>query len=95
MPAVTVSEYRGDPRVGEPPIPEPGAQRVVTELPAVMNPTDPRLASGEWRLAPATYPRVLGDGAACRSGRVTRFAVGDEVSLHGRRLPVANRRRSR
>jgi NADPH:quinone reductase-like Zn-dependent oxidoreductase len=48
-----------------------------------MNPVDRKLASGEFRPAPATFPMVLGvDGAGVveEAGEgVTRFAVGDEV----------------
>jgi NADPH:quinone reductase-like Zn-dependent oxidoreductase len=48
-----------------------------------MNPMDARLASGDWRPAPATFPMVLGvDGAgiveAVGEG-AARFSLGDEI----------------
>ena len=84
MRAVTVSEYGAMPVVGEVPTPEPGAGQVLIRLRATgMNPADRKLASGEWRPAPATFPMVLGvDGAgvveAVGDG-TTRFSVGEEV----------------
>ena len=84
MRAVTVSEYGATPMVGEVPTPEPGAGQVLIRLGAAgMNPADRKLASGEWRPAPATFPMVLGvDGAgvveAVGEG-TTRFSVGEEV----------------
>jgi NADPH:quinone reductase-like Zn-dependent oxidoreductase len=84
MRAVTVSEYGATPVVGEVPTPEPGAGQVLIRLRAAgMNPADLKLASGEFKPAPATFPMVLGvDGAGVveKIGEgVTRFAVGDEV----------------
>jgi NADPH:quinone reductase-like Zn-dependent oxidoreductase len=48
-----------------------------------MNPMDAKLASGDWRPAPATFPMVLGvDGAgiveAVGEG-AARFSLGDEI----------------
>jgi NADPH:quinone reductase-like Zn-dependent oxidoreductase len=84
MRAVTVSEYGATPVVGEVPTPEAGAGQVLIRLRAAgMNPMDLKLASGDWKPAPATFPMVLGaDGAGIveKIGEgVTRFAVGDEV----------------
>jgi NADPH:quinone reductase-like Zn-dependent oxidoreductase len=84
MRAVTVSEYGGNPVVGEIPTPEPGAGQVLLRMRAAgMNPMDATLASGAWRPAPATFPMVLGaDGAGVveRVGEgARRFARGDEL----------------
>ena len=65
MRAVTVSDYGARPVVMELPIPEAGPGQVLIKLAAAgMNPMDAKLASGEWRPEPATFPMVLGvDGA--------------------------------
>ena len=84
MRAVTVSEYRATPMVGEVPTPKPAAGQVLVRLRAAgMNPVDRKLASGDLRPAPTTFPMVLGaDGAgvveAVGEG-VTRYSVGDGV----------------
>ena len=84
MRAVIVSEYGATPVVGEIPTPEPGAGQVLLRMRAAgMNPMDATLASGAWRPAPATFPRVLGaDGAGVveRVGEgARRFSRGDEL----------------
>src|SRR5580700_11603594 len=66
------------------PIPAAGPGQVLIKLAAAgMNPMDAKLASGEWKPEPATFPMVLGvDGAgtvdALGEG-VTRFSVGDRI----------------
>jgi NADPH:quinone reductase len=82
--AVTVSEYGAAPVVTELPTPAAGPGQVLVKLAAAgMNPMDAKLASGEWRPAPATFPMVLGvDGAgiveAVGEG-ATRFSVREEI----------------
>jgi NADPH:quinone reductase-like Zn-dependent oxidoreductase len=82
--AVTVSDYGAAPVVTELPTPAAGPGRVLIKLAAAgMNPMDAKLASGEWRPAPATFPMVLGvDGAgiveAVGEG-ATRFSLGEEI----------------
>jgi NADPH:quinone reductase len=82
--AVTVSDYGASPDVMELPIPAAGPGQVLIKLTAAgMNPMDAKLASGEWRPEPATFPMVLGvDGAgivdALGEG-ATRFSVGERI----------------
>lgn len=84
MRAVTVSDYGGAPLVTEMPTPDAGPGQVRIKLVAAgMNPLDSKLASGERRPAPATFPMVLGvDGAgivdAVGEG-VTRFTLGERI----------------
>src|ERR1700751_1116373 len=84
MRAVTVSRFGESPVVTQVRTPSAGPGQVLIRLGAAgVNPMDAKLASGEWRPAPAIFPMVLGvDGA----GRVeaigegtTRFAPGDKV----------------
>jgi NADPH:quinone reductase len=82
--AVTVSDYGAPPVVMDLPTPAAGPGQVLIKLAAAgINPMDARLASGEWRPEPATFPMVLGvDGAgivdALGEG-ATRFSLGDRV----------------
>jgi NADPH:quinone reductase-like Zn-dependent oxidoreductase len=82
--AVTVSDYGASPVVTELPTPAAGPGQVLIKLAAAgMNPMDAKLASGEWKPEPATFPMVLGvDGAgmidALGEG-VTRFSLGDRI----------------
>jgi NADPH:quinone reductase len=84
MRAVTVSWFGGPPAVTEVTSPAAGPGQVLIRLLAAgMNPMDAKLASGEWRPAPASFPMVLGvDGAgvvrALGEGTV-RFSSGDTV----------------
>ena len=84
MRAVTVSRFGESPVVTEVTTPSAGPGQVLIRLCAAgMNPMDAKLASGEWRPAPAVFPMVLGvDGAgvveAAGEG-TTRFVRGDEV----------------
>jgi NADPH:quinone reductase-like Zn-dependent oxidoreductase len=81
---VTVSDYRASPVLAEVPTPAAGPGQVLIRLVAAgMNPMDAKLASGDWRPAPATFPMVLGiDGAgiveAVGEG-AARFSLGDEI----------------
>ena len=84
MRAVAVSQFGDLPKVIEAKTPVADTGQVLVRLAAAsINPMDAKLASGEWRPAPAIFPMVLGvDGA----GRVeatgegtTRFAPGDKV----------------
>jgi NADPH:quinone reductase len=82
--AVTVSRFGESPVVTQVPTPSAGPGQVLIRLWAAgVNPMDAKLASGEWRPAPAVFPMVLGvDGAgvveAAGEG-TTRFVPGDEV----------------
>jgi NADPH:quinone reductase len=82
--AVTVNRFGEAPVVAEVTTPSAGPGQILIRLWAAgMNPMDARLASGEWRPAPAVFPMVLGvDGAgvveAAGEG-TTRFVPGDEV----------------
>jgi NADPH:quinone reductase len=82
--AVTVSDYGAPPVVMDLPTPAAGPGQVLIKLAAAgINPMDARLASGEWRPEPATFPMVLGvDGAgivdALGEG-ATRFSLGDRL----------------
>jgi NADPH:quinone reductase len=84
MRAVTVNYFGDSPKVVEVTTPATGPGQVLIKLAAAsMNPMDAKLASGEWRPAPVTFPMVLGvDGAgtveAIGDG-TTRFAPGDNV----------------
>jgi NADPH:quinone reductase len=84
MRAVAVTRFGEPPNVVETmtPVAEPG-QLLIKLATASMNPMDFRLASGEWRPAPAIFPMVLGvDGAGVVEATgegTTRFAVGDRV----------------
>jgi len=84
MRAVAVSRFGEPPKVIEAMTPVAGPGQLLIKLAtAAMNPMDFRLASGEWRPAPAVFPMVLGvDGAGVveATGEGTRrFAVGDRV----------------
>ena len=84
MRAVTVSRFGESPAVTQVTTPSAGPGQVLIRLFAAgVNPMDAKLASGEWRPAPAVFPMVLGvDGAgvveAAGEG-TTRFFPGDEV----------------
>jgi NADPH:quinone reductase len=84
MRAVTVSRFGESPAVTQVTTPSAGPGQVLIKLFAAgVNPMDSKLASGEWRPAPAIFPMVLGiDGAgvveAAGEG-TTRFLAGDEV----------------
>jgi NADPH:quinone reductase len=84
MKAVAVNHFGELPEVVEvtTPTADPG-QVLVRLVAASINPMDAKLASGEWRPAPALFPMVLGvDGAgyveATGDGEAT-FAQGDKV----------------
>ena len=84
MRAVTVSDYGASPVVRELPTPAAGPGQVLIKLAAAgMNPMDAKLASGEWRPEPATFPMVLGvDGAgivAALGEAATRFSLGERI----------------
>jgi NADPH:quinone reductase len=82
--AVTVSRFGESPVVTQVTTPSAGPGQVLIKLSAAgVNPMDAKLASGEWRPAPAVFPMVLGvDGAgvvqAVGDG-TTRFFPGDDV----------------
>jgi NADPH2:quinone reductase len=84
MRAIAVTRFGEPPKVVETmtPVAQPG-QLLIKLSTASMNPMDFRLASGEWRPAPAIFPMVLGvDGAGVVEATgegTTRFAVGDKV----------------
>jgi NADPH2:quinone reductase len=84
MRAVTVSRFGEPPAVTQVTTPSAGPGQVLIRLFAAgVNPMDAKLASGEWRPAPAVFPMVLGvDGAgvveAIGEG-TTRFFPGDDV----------------
>ena len=84
MRAVTVSRFGESPVVTQVTTPSAGPGQVLIRLLAAgVNPMDAKLASGEWRPAPAVFPMVLGvDGAgvveAVGEG-TTRFVPGDGV----------------
>jgi NADPH:quinone reductase len=84
MRAVTVSRFGESPVLTQVTTPSAGPGQVLIRMSAAgMNPMDIKLASGEWRPAPAVFPMVLGvDGAgvveAAGEG-TTRFGPGDEV----------------
>jgi NADPH:quinone reductase len=84
MLAVTVSHFGESPAVRQIATPSAGPGQVLIKLfGAGVNPMDAKLASGEWRPAPAIFPMVLGvDGAgvveAVGEG-TTRFFPGDKV----------------
>jgi NADPH2:quinone reductase len=65
MRAVTVSQFGESPAVTEIPTPVVGPGQILIKLLAAgINPMDAKLALGEWRPAPASFPLVLGvDGA--------------------------------
>jgi NADPH:quinone reductase len=82
--AVTVNRFGEAPVVAEVTTPSAGPGQILIRLWAAgMNPMDARLASGEWRPAPAVFPMVLGvDGAGvveAAGEETTRFVPGDEV----------------
>jgi NADPH:quinone reductase len=84
MRAVTVSRFGESPVVTQVTTPSAGGGQVLIRLRAAgMNPMDAKLASGEWRPAPAVFPMVLGvDGAGVVEATgegATRFVPGDEV----------------
>jgi NADPH:quinone reductase len=82
--AVTVNQFGESPVVTQVTTPSAGPGQILISLRAAgVNPMDAKLASGEWRPAPAVFPMVLGvDGAgvveAAGEG-TTRFIRGDEV----------------
>src|SRR3954464_7720493 len=84
MRAVTVRQFGESPAVRQITTPSAGPGQVLIRLLAAgVNPMDAKLASGEWRPAPAIFPMVLGvDGAgvveAVGDG-TTKFVPGDEV----------------
>ena len=84
MRAVTVDGFGELPQVADVATPVAGPGQILIKLTAAsMNPMDAKLASGEWRPAPAVFPMVLGvDGSglveAVGDGS-TRFAAGDRV----------------
>jgi NADPH:quinone reductase-like Zn-dependent oxidoreductase len=84
MRAVTVSRFGESPVLTQVTTPSAGPGQVLIRMSAAgMNPMDIKLASGEWRPAPAVFPMVLGvDGAgvveAAGEG-TTRFGPGDEA----------------
>jgi NADPH:quinone reductase len=84
MRAVAVSRFGEPPEVVDTATPRAGPGQVLIKLAAAsMNPMDARLASGEWRPGPATFPMVLGvDGAGVVEATgegTTRFVAGDRV----------------
>jgi NADPH:quinone reductase len=84
MRAVAVSQFGDLPTVIEATTPAANPGQVLIRLVAAsINPMDAKLASGDWRPAPAVFPMVLGvDGAGCVevAGKgTTRFAPGDRV----------------
>ena len=84
MRAVTVSQFRDSPAVREITTPSAGPGQILIRLLAAgVNPLDAKLASGEWRPAPAIFPMVLGvDGAGVVEtvgDGTTRFCPGDKV----------------
>jgi NADPH:quinone reductase len=84
MRSVAVSRFGEPPKVIQMMTPVAGPGQLLINLAAAsMNPMDFRLASGEWRPAPAIFPMVLGvDGAGVVEATgegTTRFAVGDRV----------------
>ncbi len=84
MRAVTVSRFGESPVVTQVTTPSAGPGQVLIKLFAAgVNPMDAKLASGEWRPAPAVFPMVLGvDGAGvveAAGDGTTRFFPGDEV----------------
>lgn len=84
MRAVTVSDYGASPVVTDLPTPTAGPGQVLIKLAAAgMNPMDAKLASGEWRPEPATFPMVLGvDGAGTVTATgegATRFSLGERI----------------
>jgi NADPH2:quinone reductase len=84
MRAVAVNRFGDLPEVVEvtTPTAEPG-QVLIKLVAASINPMDAKLASGEWRPAPAVFPMVLrvdGAGLVETTGEgATRFAPGDKV----------------
>lgn len=84
MRAVTVNHFGECPQLREVTTPSAGPGQLLIRLAAAgVNPIDVKLASGEWRPAPAIFPMVLGiDGAgvieAIGEG-TTRFLPGDQV----------------
>jgi NADPH:quinone reductase len=84
MRAVTVSQFGSSPAVTEIKTPAAGPGQILIRLIAAgVNPMDAKLASGEWRPAPAVFPMVLGvDGAGVVETvgeGTTRFGPGDRV----------------
>jgi NADPH2:quinone reductase len=84
MRAVTVSQFGQLPKVVDLTTPVAGPGQVLIKLAAAsINPMDAKLASGEWRPAPAIFPMVLGvDGAGIvhvAGEGTTRFSVSDRV----------------
>jgi NADPH:quinone reductase len=82
--AVTVSRFGESPVVTQVTTPSAGPGQVLIKLFAAgVNPMDAKLASGEWRPAPAVFPMVLGvDGAGvveATGAGTTRFFPGDGV----------------
>lgn len=84
MRAVTVNRFGESPRVVELSTPVAGPGQILIRLAAAsINPMDAKLASGEWRPLPVTFPMVLGvDGAGvveAAGAGTTRFSPGDKV----------------
>ncbi len=84
MRAVAVNYFGDLPEVMEATTPIAGPGQVLIKLVAAsINPMDAKLASGEWRPAPAVFPMVLGvDGAGyveATGEGTTKFSRGDRV----------------
>jgi NADPH:quinone reductase-like Zn-dependent oxidoreductase len=84
MRAVTVNRFGELPKVMDVTTPVAGPGQVLIKLAAAsMNPMDAKLASGEWRPAPVTFPMILGvDGAGLIEAvgeDTTGFSPGDKV----------------
>jgi NADPH2:quinone reductase len=84
MRVVAVNRFGEPPNIIETATPVAGPGQLLIKLAAAsMNPMDFRLASGEWRPAPAVFPMVLGvDGAGvveATGDGTTRFVAGDRV----------------
>ena len=84
MRAVAVNQFGALPQVVDIATPTAGPGQVLVKLQAAaMNPMDRKLATGEWRPAPAYFPMILGiDGSGIVEvigEGTTRFAPGDRV----------------